>query len=265
MARLIDLAAMAEDVYSDSTHGPSGWERHNSRAPLAGLTGFYGARYVQGRTLVIAFRGSEKPGDDFIRDWLINDIAIAARVIPVPQVTEAMGFAEDAILSARPAPTSIYITGHSLGGGLAQIVAGSIGSTIGVSFNAPGMADHVSSLFRARPNEDQVLNLRVAGDPVSKVGRHIGRPPIELANENCPTTVGTAVNVLTGIADGLFVGLRTGGHPVAMLALGAAGGGQALAGAAMELAKAHLMNAVLACLRNNPLALRDPATLLSTG
>jgi pimeloyl-ACP methyl ester carboxylesterase len=259
MAHLLDLAAMADDVYLDLSAGPQGWTRHNARAPLGGLTGFFGASYQRRDTLVVAFRGSEKPGDDFFRDWLVNDLAIASRWIPIPQIAEAEIFARDAVLAARPTPRHIVIVGHSLGGALAQVTAGNMGGSLGVTFNAPGVRDHAWAYARAWANESQVLNLRVQGDPVSRFGRHVGRAPLVLANSNAPTTSGTAVRVLQGIAHGLFVGLQT-GSPQVGLAMGLTGG---IGGAVMQSAQAHLMNAVLASLRNNPLARRSPATLLA--
>lgn len=273
LATILDLAAMAEDVYADAGSGPPGWVRvQRSRAPLAGLTGFYGASYRRGETLVVAFRGSEGFGDDAIRDWLVNDAAILSRFIPIAQVAEAQGFATNAITDAAAGgarPRHVYVVGHSLGGALAQIAAGNMAACVGVSFNAPGVRDHAFAATRAWTNADRVLNLRAVGDPVSAFGRHVGTGPLDLANPNAPTLGGTAVRVLNGIATGLFVGLQA-GLPAAgaaglagSLALGIAGGGRELAGAAGDVAAAHKMNAVLAGLRNNPIGRRRPETVLA--
>ena len=249
------------DVYDDDLHGPRGWKRTHRRPALRGLTGFFGAVYRKGGTLVIAFRGSEGFNDDFIRDWLVNDVAILSKRIPIPQAVEAGSFARDAV-EAAGRKSVVYITGHSLGGALAQIVAGNLDGTIGVTFNAPGVRDRALSALRSWSNAAKVLNLRAEGDPVSKFGDHVGSEPVTLRNSNAPTLAGTAVKVYASMTLGLAIGLKSRNAGVAV-GMAAASAGAAVGEAVKHVAQAHTMDAVLACLRNNPIARKTPELLLA--
>jgi hypothetical protein len=77
---------------------------------------------------------------------------------------------------------SCSITGHSLGGGLTQLVAARITTfpVIGVTFNAPGMAGLSSIVRFPLENHRNVHNYRAKFDPVSLKGAHIGRAPISI-------------------------------------------------------------------------------------
>jgi len=87
--------------------------------------------------------------------------------------------------SGSPAD-SVTMAGHSLGGGLCQVVGSWIGIRY-VTFNAPAMGtnwlaahfnvtapiDMVRTIFSRR--SDNSVNYRLLNDPVSKLGNHIGR------------------------------------------------------------------------------------------
>jgi len=133
--------------------------------------GFFAARYDRpGGGVVLAFRGT----DDFW-DGLLDDKQIAVGGVP-PQVFAAC----DAVRSLGLG-SQAYLTGHSLGGALALIVAAREGLPA-VTFNAPGVMD---SCVRAVPHvggrrgfldmagrcmvNPRVINKRIDKDLVSSV------------------------------------------------------------------------------------------------
>ncbi len=264
MPNILDFANLSENVYYNQPTAPPGWERVNSKAPIKGITGFFGAsyRHLKTKAFVIAFRGSEKPGDDAIRDWVVNDVAILSKMIPIAQVAEAEMFAAK---EAGAVQGTVYITGHSLGGALAQIVAGNRKGALGVTFNAPGVRDHLFARTRSWSNGAGVVNIRVDGDPVSAYGQHVGQAPITIGTSGITSAMSGAVQVMNSCMHGLFTGLSTGNPYFAMANATASGMGTA-GGLAVDTLKkagtAHTMGAVFAALHRNPIADRTAEALL---
>lgn len=121
----IDYELLATRVYDASgtnrTPVPEGWtERPWQKDYLA--TGFSAGAYQKGNEIVIAYAGTNQ-----INDWLTGNSA--ALGLPAPQIFDAMRFYLD-IKAANPG-ASISFTGHSLGGGLASLMA--------VFFNKPAV------------------------------------------------------------------------------------------------------------------------------
>ena len=85
----------------------------------------------------------------------------------------ALALTRQALMLARTLPpaTPVSVTGHSLGGGLAQIAAHRFGLR-GETFNAYGAADPAWGIPEGGR---QMLNHVMAGDAVSAAGRHFGR------------------------------------------------------------------------------------------
>lgn len=140
-------------------------------------SGYQGTIYQRLDTgaIVVAHRGTEF-GREFVKDGLLADGGmIAARVNR--QADDAIGLTRRAVEYAqglkhelgRDVPVSV--TGHSLGGCLAQISAYRFGLG-GETFNPYGAA---SLRDRIPEGGIQVLNHVMAGDMVSAAGRHFGR------------------------------------------------------------------------------------------
>ena len=151
--------------------GVGGWKVQHWSANEG--SGFYGAIYQDpNRGVVVAFRGS----DDWL-DWTDADYNIALRKLPMQQVIDAMKLygAVSKFTTGKPA-----VTGHSLGGGLAQVVA-VVFNCQGVTFNAPGMKSHIKAYVGKKVSlpddlDSRVVNFRDAWDPVSAgTGDHIGK------------------------------------------------------------------------------------------
>jgi hypothetical protein len=130
--------------------------------------GFFAAMYKrQDGCRALAFRGT----DDLV-DVFRDDLALAIGRVP-PQVEHALAFSREVGLSPQDA-----VTGHSLGGALALLVAAA-DNRPAVTFNAPGVADscgrvaasplgtRVLGMMQRCGGFRRVLNIRIGGDLVS--------------------------------------------------------------------------------------------------
>lgn len=181
MPSLLNCARIAEDVYHDRPTAV-GWHQP-VRVPDQHLycagNEFAGGAYVGTEGVgVIAFRGSRE-----MEDWKGANLEIIRRLIPERQLGSALAFFASAYRALERAGCSRYVVvGHSLGGGLAAVVAAAVTwvPVRGVTFNAPGLGQFVGSsadrdVDLGRPNADNVLNFRSDADIVSRWGCHIGK------------------------------------------------------------------------------------------
>jgi len=139
------------------------------------LTGFKAAAYLEASTstLILSFAGTEK-GDR--QDWE-NNKAIALGFMPVQRQDAQAAFND--VVGSIPA-NAIVVTGHSLGGGLAQMVVNAaVASGLpisGVTFGAPGMAAIASGAGERMPAnmQNHLTNYVTPTDPIAHWGPHIG-------------------------------------------------------------------------------------------
>ena len=123
------------------------------------------------RERVLAFGGT----DDWWKE-LPQSVDQALFGVTDGQYAEADGIAKDVSEKASKDGLPLTITGHSLGGGLAQYVALQINSrnTQAVVFNsAPidfstSLAESLRQRLRGQSAEDLITNVQVIGDPVSQ-------------------------------------------------------------------------------------------------
>ena len=121
---LLDYAALSAIIYNDIrsdknklTNSPSGWSQilDDSNA------GFSAGAYRNGNDIVIAYKGSDNLQADVNGglDWSTNLLSFLGA--GSPQVVSAALFYE-AVKAANPG-ANITFTGHSLGGGMASLMA----------------------------------------------------------------------------------------------------------------------------------------------
>lgn len=141
-------------------------------------SGYQGTIYQRVDTgdIVVAHRGTEF-GREPIKDGLLADGGMVfGRVNTQAQdaiefTREALGRAKDYATENRTSPPEVTVTGHSLGGALAQITAHYF-DLRGETFNAMGTA---SLNYRIPEGGDRVLNHVMAGDLVSASSPHYGQ------------------------------------------------------------------------------------------
>ena len=128
--------------------------------------GFYADVLSDGKNIIIAYRGTDKLFDHDGK----NDIDMAKSKIPAQAIDAIRIY--DKVKREHP-NSDIVVTGHSLGGSLAEIVSG-IRGNLAVTFNAYGVGD----MFRNKNalKENNVINYVNEYDAVSMVNgqNHIG-------------------------------------------------------------------------------------------
>ncbi|WP_299342412.1 hypothetical protein [uncultured Pseudoxanthomonas sp.] len=139
--------------------------------PRNGYQGMIFQRVDTGE-IIVAHRGTE----EIIKDGALTDGSMMLSRVN-PQVAEALTLTQRAIDRANDigretgyAP-EVTLTGHSLGGTLAQITAHHFGLR-GETFNAYGAA---SLGYRIDKGGDNILNHVMAGDTVSAASPHFGQ------------------------------------------------------------------------------------------
>lgn len=155
-----DLSKISACVY-DIQGAPKGWSRVSDNEIISefglnpelfysdkmGKTGFYAGLYKRNsdNVYVLAFRGTGSITD--YDDWIANISQGLGR--KNSQYENAMDLALQLKISIETKGFSLFITGHSLGGGLAS--AASIRSrSLGITFNAAGL--HPKTLIRNGSN-----------------------------------------------------------------------------------------------------------------
>jgi hypothetical protein len=129
-----------------------------------GSGGIY--RYTKGKDqYILSYRGSHGG-----KDWLTDDRQIGMN-FTVDRLSSCIDYAEQVKKQYKGA--FIMVTGHSLGGFLAQMVGVMCGMPF-VTYNAPPASRALSGVRGVSKFKDGI-NLRVSWDPVSKApGNHIG-------------------------------------------------------------------------------------------
>jgi hypothetical protein len=127
MARMLTYALMSNAVY-DADPRLDGWTRVGFRPSGGGLTdAFQGVAFRQGHEIVFAFKGTSNGRD-----------AIADAKLGVGMNTHQYARAGEFVAQVPLHGCSVSITGHSLGGAIAQII-GNRHRLPFVTFNAPGV------------------------------------------------------------------------------------------------------------------------------
>lgn len=192
MASVLDLAKCCNAVYENvpQVNGFDLIERFPREK-----SGFFAALFKKDDTAIFAVRGT-----DDLRYDIPNDLGIFAGVMPA-QFRPARDALSLAVREAEVKSENFYVTGHSLGGGLAALLSAKHSSPLPlVTFNAPGMLRAATAsnfgligslinrarLSGYRNDFKKVLHIRSEHDAVSVgTGARIAGGTRTLANNQC--------------------------------------------------------------------------------
>lgn len=211
MATFDQYVDMANAAYGNATRPiapPDGWNAQTREWATWYGDGFQGAVFSNGAEVVVAFSGTKGGLTTAPVSQNSANIRIGVNVIP-----NMAGGAYDMVKWAiRNNPGQpISICGHSLGGGLAQVVGNWTGIPF-ISFNGPGMKSHLKmsafNIFKpmqmvrsalSQNTKDSVgLCLTVKGDFCGGYGYHVGFEVV------LPSRLGKDTHSMDAIFSGLM-------------------------------------------------------------
>ena len=158
-----DAGTLSAKVYSDRPADMNGWKQ---TAQASADNGFHAKALEKDGVVMVVFRGSDDMGD------LRVDHQMLSGKLP-DQFQNAVDFMEQ--VKAQNPNKKIVVTGHSLGGSLAELVACKEKDTTAITFNSFGIdsivKDKAPTEFRDNKN---IYNYIIEGDPVSNSSKHVG-------------------------------------------------------------------------------------------
>lgn len=178
--RIAELSTLSNLAYTKTSFPPVyGWTLSDEYSTL-NSPGFSATTYRRGNEFVIAFRGTDS----------ISDIGADASFVfrqwstQFEKAAQLINQIRDEVEGAK-----IQVTGHSLGGGIAQIMA-KMFNLSGASFDAPGARSVTNTRGYLEAKEkyagdipevqesSSFINYRSSGSLISSVGQHIGQTEI---------------------------------------------------------------------------------------
>lgn len=181
-----DYAGISDDVYKDRAVGRrapgkeelvaiNGHEYKILEHVDNRLNGYQGTIYqrVDTNEIVVAHRGTEQ----IARDAILTDggMVVARTNVQAPDAIaltqRALAYAKKEGQDLGQRPPEVTVTGHSLGGALAQITSHHF-NVKGETFNAYGA---VSLSYRIPEGGNTMINHVMASDPVSAASPHFGQ------------------------------------------------------------------------------------------
>ena len=128
----IDLAILSQLSYRDNLNEiayPNQWQYLDSESDMSGFLGYAAKNEELGR-LAIIFRGTTQK-----RDWAFSNICFKVSCTPL-QYYSALAFYDK--ITKKYTSYDVVVTGHSLGGGLAQLISFKK-DVEAIFFDAPGI------------------------------------------------------------------------------------------------------------------------------
>lgn len=155
MATLLELARLSDAVYEQQPQ-VAGWIRSAFHPASGGLNGFQAAAFTRGGEVVVVYRGTAQAMDG------VADLKLGTGM------NSTYFSAGEEFASAYRGQSNVTVTGHSLGGAIAQVVANR-GGYVMATFNAPGVGVIAS---RNIAQSSPAMNLVRATGMVASAVRH---------------------------------------------------------------------------------------------
>lgn len=160
-----DAGALSAKVYSDKSIDMNGWKQQSQ---VSANNGFHAKALEKDGVVMVVFRGSDDMGD------LRVDHQMLSGKLP-DQFQNAVDFMEQ--VRAQNPNKKIVVAGHSLGGGLTELVASKYDDVLGISFDAVGTKNLVESadgVAKGLKDNKNTINYVVQGDIISNSNSHVG-------------------------------------------------------------------------------------------
>lgn len=188
----LHFAQLSEAVYNTATRTVAGFARASDMTSWSAFQGclFSRAGTGGGTDIVATFAGTNpsQPGDIAadvgfggvtpLTIPLLGPVLTAAgQIFLADQVRGALTIVRMAQQRAVGANDKVYVTGHSLGGGLAQIVA-ALGGTPAVCFSAPAVTAVAGVGLAQAIRRTPIVCIKVDNDPINAtaaVGQWLGK------------------------------------------------------------------------------------------
>ena len=177
---VLTLARLSSDVYGEKLLGADGFSPDLS---VTGNSGFKATAYQNGNQIVIAVRGTDLAGLNTATYNLLSDTSFGTGTPNESFASSVTQLANLISVEHQNSPDAqITLTGHSLGGGIAQVVGKGTNLTT-ITFDAPG-ANSLVSTFKPQlssiaaaniPTSSQsITNYRLYGDQISLISDQVG-------------------------------------------------------------------------------------------
>jgi hypothetical protein len=187
VANIQDYLDIAQEVYASRSGGQPylpGWEMQKWEWATWYGDGFQGGIFANDQEIIVGFSGTKGGLTTAPVSQNSGNVRIGLNVIP-----NMAGSAQAMVSWAKKAAWGrpVSIVGHSLGGGLAQVVGNWSGCPF-ISLNGPGMKSHlkqsafnifkpmqmVRSALSANTDDTVGICFTVKGDFVGEFGYHVG-------------------------------------------------------------------------------------------
>lgn len=181
----LDFARVSAAVYNSSISSVGGFTRFNDTRRWSGFQGaIYRRANGTGLDVLVTFAGTQPTdgvGQDLATDagfggGITTAVSPALGLLGWALLSHQIGCGMDLLDTARRSAQSndrLYVTGHSLGGGLAAIIAAQSGTpAVPISSPAVTAVGGVYASYVAN-NRPKITCLRVKNDPINHTG-HVG-------------------------------------------------------------------------------------------
>lgn len=161
-----DAGTFSAKAYSDKPADMNGWTQQSQ---VSADNGFHAKALEKDNVVMVVFRGSDDLGD------LKVDHQMISGKLP-DQFQNAIDFMEQ-VRTQNP-DKKIVVTGHSLGGGLTELVASKYDDVLGISFDAvgtKGLVESTDGIAKGLKDNKNTINYIVSGDVISNATPHVGQ------------------------------------------------------------------------------------------